>query len=267
VIYTRSMRLLVSVRNAAEAAAALAGGADIVDAKEPAAGALGAVSADVLRLIVATVAGRRMVTAAIGDAASEQAAARAAADAAASGATLVKLGFAGIACPTRASQLLAAAVDGAGSAGSCGGGVVAVAYADHGSVGSLPPGAVVDVAVRAGAVGLLVDTADKRGPGLRALVAAPALHAWVEAAHTAGLLVAIAGQVTADDVPWLQGFAADVVGVRGAACDGGRTGEVTASRVRSMASALTSGVPGPGRGRPDGPRRFTLPFRMTQRMP
>jgi len=42
------MRLLVSVRDASEARAALAGGAGIIDAKEPLNGPLGAVSSDVL---------------------------------------------------------------------------------------------------------------------------------------------------------------------------------------------------------------------------
>ncbi len=40
------MRLLVSVANAADAAAALAGGADLIDAKDPAGGALTAVAPD-----------------------------------------------------------------------------------------------------------------------------------------------------------------------------------------------------------------------------
>ena len=42
------MRLLVSVRSADEVAAAMAGGADIIDAKEPARGSLGAVDAATL---------------------------------------------------------------------------------------------------------------------------------------------------------------------------------------------------------------------------
>ena len=50
------MQLLVSVRNEIEAVAAVAGGADIIDAKEPLAGALGAVSSEVLRAIVAATA-------------------------------------------------------------------------------------------------------------------------------------------------------------------------------------------------------------------
>ena len=58
-----AMRLLVSVANAAETSAALAGGADVIDAKNPHDRALGAVSLDVLREIHVTVAGARLVTA------------------------------------------------------------------------------------------------------------------------------------------------------------------------------------------------------------
>ena len=49
------MRLLVSVTSAAEASAALAGGADVIDAKDPRRGALGAVSPQTLRAILAAV--------------------------------------------------------------------------------------------------------------------------------------------------------------------------------------------------------------------
>jgi uncharacterized protein (UPF0264 family) len=251
------VRLLISVRSADEAAAALAGGADIVDAKEPAAGALGPVAPDVLRQIVATVAGRRMVTAAIGDAHDERAIARTAADAASSGAALLKVGFAGVRSVARASALLAAAVDGANGVGT-----IAVAYADHAAVGSLGPEGVIDAAVRAGAVGLLVDTADKRGPGLVALTDQETLHLWVETAHTAGLLVAVAGQVAVEDLPWLQRLGADVVGVRGAACDGGRQGVVSAARVQVLGDVLALGLP-PNGVRPHDPGRVRVPGRMT----
>jgi len=48
--------LLASVRSAAEAALAVTAGADIVDAKEPSAGALGRVDPAILRAIVREVA-------------------------------------------------------------------------------------------------------------------------------------------------------------------------------------------------------------------
>ena len=65
------MRLLVSVADVEEAAAALAGGADVIDAKDPRAGALGAVQARVLREIRAGIGDARPVTAAIGDGSDE----------------------------------------------------------------------------------------------------------------------------------------------------------------------------------------------------
>jgi (5-formylfuran-3-yl)methyl phosphate synthase len=226
------MRLLVSVASAAEASAALAGGADVIDAKDALAGALGAVSMEVLREIHAAVASRRPVTAALGDAADEAAIERAAREFAAAGAAFVKVGFSGIASAGRVAALTAAAVRGA-RAGS-GGGVVAVAYADADRAASLAPAALVEVAARAGAEGVLLDTADKGGPGLRGLVAPGALVAWVAEAHQTGLLVALAGKLTTDDLPFVRDAGADIAGVRGAACVGGRTGRVAADRVRLL---------------------------------
>ena len=72
------MRLLISVASGTEARAALDGGADIIDAKDAAHGALGAVSIAALREIVRTVDGRLPVSAALGDASDEKAVAVAA---------------------------------------------------------------------------------------------------------------------------------------------------------------------------------------------
>jgi uncharacterized protein (UPF0264 family) len=226
------MRLLVSVKNAEEAMAALTGGADFIDAKDPAAGALGAVSLDVLRGIHSTVAGLKPVSAALGDALDERSIERDARAYALAGASLVKVGFAGISDATRVRALLVAARRGAAVQA----GLIAVAYADADRASSPDSGVVVDAAADAGAVGVLLDTADKHGPGLRALTNPAALASWVAAAHDAGLLVALAGQLSADDVEFVRDAGADVAGVRGAACDGGRTGRVVAERVKSLRS-------------------------------
>ena len=239
------MRLLVSVANAADASAALAGGADIIDAKDPLAGALGPVHVGVLRAIHAIVAGARPVTAALGDAAGEAAIERAAHAFTAAGADLVKVGFAGVRCAERLAALVTSAVRGAKTGGRGHAGVIAVWYADadHGaSLASLP-----ELAAR-GAEGVLLDTADKSGPGLRGLVAPDALAAWVARAHDAGLLVALAGKLTADDLAFVRNAGADIAGVRGAACDGGRAGRVGADRVRRLRALCgpepeISGVP------------------------
>jgi len=228
------MRLLVSVANREEAVAARAGGADIIDAKDPARGPLGAVSIAVLREIHAASGGTRPVTAALGDAGDERAIERAACAYAAAGAMLVKVGFAGVAGVERATALLAAAMRGAtvGSGGRCG--VIAVAYADAHRVASLAPSALTEAAATVGAAGVLLDTADKDGPGLRDLLSPRALAAWVAQAHEARLLVALAGRLRVDDLGFVRDAGADIAGVRGAACEGGRTGRVTAARVRAL---------------------------------
>src|SRR4051794_2290794 len=59
--------LLVSVRSAAEALAALAGGADVIDVKEPKNGSLGAADDDTISAVVRAVNGRAPVSAALGE--------------------------------------------------------------------------------------------------------------------------------------------------------------------------------------------------------
>lgn len=239
------MQLLVSVTDAIEAAAALDGGADIIDAKDPASGALGAVTVDALRDIHALVGGVRVVTAALGDAVDEASAATIACAYARAGARLVKIGFAGVDSHSRVATLLAAARDGATEHA----GVIATAYADADRVASLDPFAMVDAAAAAAVTGILLDTADKQGPGLRELMSPATLRAWVAAARDAHMLVALAGKLTADDFGLMNDAGVDIVGVRGAACDNGRTGCISAQRVRQLTSVVRRSarapVPGP----------------------
>lgn len=238
------MRLLVSVANAADASAALAGGADFIDAKDPTSGALGAVSLDVLRQIQSTVGTARPVTAAIGDATEEAAIERSAFEFAAAGAAYVKVGFAGVASAGRAATLAAAARRGVAAGGGGRAALIVAAYADLDAGEHVAPAALVNVAARAGARGVLLDTSDKNGPGLRRLVTADALAAYVALAHDNGLLVALAGKLGADDLEFVREAGADIAGVRGAACEGGRTGRVSASSVRQLLRrAALSGPP------------------------
>lgn len=231
---TPHVQLLVSVRSPADASAALAGGADVIDAKEPAAGALGPVTEDVFQNIAAVVARARPLTAALGDAADPVAVEHAACVYAAAGALLVKIGFAGIASAGRIAALIAAAARGARAGSDGQSGVVAVAYADADTAVGVAPTDLLEVAARAGASGVLLDTADKDGPGLTGLFSASALTAWVARAHEAGLLAALAGRLAAPDFALVRRAGADIVGVRGAVCDGGRNGLVRADRVRAL---------------------------------
>jgi uncharacterized protein (UPF0264 family) len=116
-----------------------------------------------------------------------------------------------------------------------------VAYADWRRADSVHPGALVTVAAQTGAAGVLLDTAVKAA-GLFALLDPDAVGAWVAAAHAAGLFAGLAGSLRAADFGLASALGADLVGVRGAACAGGRTGRVSAVRVAEL-SALASGAP------------------------
>ena len=230
------MRLLVSVMNTMEAAAALEGGADYIDAKDARGGALAPVSMPAFGSIRQRVAGQRPVTAALGDAADEAAIEADARTFAAAGAAFVKVGFAGITNHRRIVALVEAARRGA-RADDARCGVVTVAYADAGD-DAISAWALVELAARGQAQGVLLDTIDKNGPGVRRLMADDALTTWVHCARDAGLVVAVAGRLTVEDLPYIAEAGADIAGVRGAACDGGRNGRVAAVNVRRLRQAV-----------------------------
>jgi (5-formylfuran-3-yl)methyl phosphate synthase len=227
------MQLLVSVATPADARAAVEGGVDIVDAKDPRAGALGAVPLALLREIWDAADDTQPLSAALGDATDEQVVARHVREYIEAGAYYVKMGLLGTTDVGRSEALLSAAVSGIGL--SCGG-VVAVAYADAGPSAALSPRAIISAAARARARGVLIDTMDKNGPGLLGVMSAAELDRWIATAHDAGLFAAVAGKLSGADLPVVAGLDADYAGVRGAACIGGRNGRVSADLVRDLAA-------------------------------
>jgi hypothetical protein len=227
------MRLLVSVRNASEASAAVAGGADIVDAKEPSNGPLGQVSPAALASIASAVAGGAPVSAALGEVCRDDIV-RGAHAATRVHAAFVKVGFAGM------RGRLDAAVGALASAAAhtSAAGLVLVAYADYEKIEALSPDEVIALADRSGAAGVLIDTCDKCGPGLTTLMTADSLRTFVTRARGSGRIVAVAGSLTIEDLERVHDAGADIAGVRGAACDNGRNGMVSESRVRALGRAL-----------------------------
>jgi uncharacterized protein (UPF0264 family) len=116
--------------------------------------------------------------------------------------------------------------------------VVAVAYADASAGERIDDRRLLSIAARSGARGVLVDTADKSGPGLLELWSIAALESWVSEAHSRGLMVAVAGKLRVEDLTAVAETGADIVGVRGAACVGGRVGRVSSERVRALAARV-----------------------------
>jgi len=126
--------------------------------------------------------------------------------------------------------------------------LILVAYADWERVEGPAPAVVLDVAVAVGAGGVLLDTACK-DVGLFGVRSYDAIGWWVEQVRGAGagLLVALAGGLQETDVALVRELGADWVGVRGAACDGGRTGRLSAARVAAL-SALAHDPARPAAG-------------------
>src|SRR5687767_5792708 len=107
------MQLLVSVRSADEVEPALAGGADIIDAKEPANGPLGAVSRAALAELVSQVPSNTQFSLALGDVTSAEHAIATITQLelpARQAMTYLKLGFAGVRTPELVQEMMAAAV-------------------------------------------------------------------------------------------------------------------------------------------------------------
>jgi (5-formylfuran-3-yl)methyl phosphate synthase len=238
------MQLLVSVRSAAEVAAALAGGADIIDAKEPARGSLGPVDPSALREISASVPPSIPLSAALGDfeGGADAADAIGALDLPARPAEVfVKLGLVRGAGDGAETSLRAAVA--AARTARCRPRIVVVAYADQSEIDGTGPGEVARLAARVGAHGVLLDTSSKDGRDLFTFMAPAQVKAWVCAARTVGLMAAVAGSLRTESLGWIREIDPTVVGVRGAACTGGREGTIDAEKVRELRRTLDALFP------------------------
>lgn len=223
--------LLVSVRSAEEADAALAGGAAVIDVKEPGRGPLGAADIEVVREVINRVGQRAPVSAALGELI----------DAGASdlrrlppGLRFAKLGLAGCAAievwPER-WQTAMSCLDPAISP-------VAVAYADRSAARAPGLPRVLTFAREARCTTLLIDTFDKSSGSLLDILDIRRLGTFMGAARKAGLAVVLAGNLRLAHIEQIRRLKPDLVGVRGAVCRGGRAGTVCADLVAEFASAL-----------------------------
>ena len=236
--------LLVSVRNAAEAAEALDGGAAIIDVKEPRHGPLGAAEPEAIAAVARVVGTRRPWTMACGelggDAADESVAGSirsrfdrmlALLGGSAVPPAAVKIGLAGAAGIDWQRRLLALF-----ESLPAGSDRVAVAYADWQQAGAPSPPEVIAAAAGLNCPVLLIDTFDKTAGGLFACCPPGMPATWVAAARAARLQVAVAGRITPAEIQSAWDLRPDVVALRSAVCFNGRDGAVQAGLVRSAVS-------------------------------
>jgi (5-formylfuran-3-yl)methyl phosphate synthase len=239
------MRLLLSVRDVAEASEAAGAGAHILDVKDPAAGALGRPPAGVVRAIRAVVPEALPISVALGDGPFEpREAAAAAVEAAEEGAAFVKVGLRDTLAANAAVTLrvVRAALPASTR-------LIVAGFADSARAGSPAASDLPALTEVVGAEGCLLDTAIKDGCGLYHWLDDTALASFVDACRTRRLLCALAGSLTLADLSRLARADPDIVGVRGAACEGDRVrGAVRARRVRELRGALDAlavTIPGP----------------------
>jgi uncharacterized protein (UPF0264 family) len=230
------IRMLASVRNLDEARDAASAGADLIDLKEPGAGALGAVSAPRIARIVhalRTEYPHLPISAAIGD----------------------LLPGDGAALEFRASQ-----------AGRCGvdyvkAGVPADSASFHvacrtltymrGLHWNMVPVLLVDNGLDLRIVehacelrfpGVMVDTASKKRGNLFQCVPLAVLDSMVQVARVHDVMAGLAGALLGKHVPLIRALGPDIAGFRTALCVGSRTGRLEAARVRDLRAQLSGPV-------------------------
>jgi (5-formylfuran-3-yl)methyl phosphate synthase len=226
--------LLVSVRSAAEAETALAGGADLIDIKEPRRGSLGAATPAVWDQVRRLVAGRRPISAALG----ELTDLRIDRLAHAAGLSFAKVGLAGFAqCDdwaarwTRAMDMLPAGVR-----------PVAAAYADWRLACSPAAAELLPLAARLHAPFLLLDTFDKSAGSLLDHVGIDELATLTEQAARHEMRLVLAGSLDETAIRRLAPLRPAYFAVRGAACGGQRTQAIQLDRVKRLVEVVQTSV-------------------------
>lgn len=221
------MKILVSVRDVAEAELVAAAGVGFIDLKEPSDGALGGLPVEAIRPIMQRL--RRVapgvpVTATIGDWPAHALAAirERVLAVAACGVDHVKVGV----VPGMGASALVSAL---GWMASSGVPVVPVLIADDGV-----PVDLLDQIVGQRFAAVMLDTADKRGGTLLQRVPTAALAGMVAQVRRHGGLAGLAGALQFEDLPALRALGPDFAGFRSAVCAGDRRLGIDDARLRRL---------------------------------
>lgn len=222
---------LASVTSPEEARLAVAGGASIIDCKDPSKGALGDLEPARIEAIVKAVSGRVPVSATIGDLPCDAAAmVKSAQRIAATGVDIVKVGFFGDADARDAIAALGSTDLGRALR-------VAVLMADRN-----PDISLTTNLARAGFSGVMLDTADKAAGPLPNVLTVGELTAFLDVAQENKLPAGLAGALRVQHIAGLVALMPDIIGFRGALCEGGRGGALSANRVAEVRTTIDRAV-------------------------
>lgn len=250
-----SPQLLVSVRSAAEASVALAGGCQILDVKDPSRGSLGRADDSVVEQVLQTGAAAGVsVSAAMGEVAEYSKSLGVTDDRrlpnSFAGLSFTKLGLASLSrdrnWSARWEDTMSFLADGIRT--RCDNDVpnwVAVVYADWQAADAPSPGAIVDCVLSSSEstsnpiAGVLVDTWSKKSGRLFDSLTVEQLSELADSVQQSGRFFAVAGRLTARMLPKLASVRPDIVAVRSAACrNEERTSSVDAAAVRALRTEI-----------------------------
>ena len=226
------MKLLISPRSLEEARKVITGGANIVDIKNPAEGSLGAGSPRLIHAVKELTENRVEISAALGDISvwMPGTIGLAAYGAMQAGANYVKMGALNLS-EQQATDTAKACVEALN--GGCS--MVIAGYADASRVNGLSPLKIPQIAASTRADIAMIDTAIKDGRGLLDNMSTTKLRKFVEQAHSLGLEAALAGEVKIEEVEVLASLEVDIIGIRSAACEGGRRdASISEEKVREL---------------------------------
>jgi len=226
--------------NEKEASEAIAGGADIIDVKNPQEGALGANFPWVIKRIREIAPRKIQVSCTLGDVPNLPGSISLAALGAASlGVDYIKVGLYGFKTPREAVFLLQN-VNKAAKECNPKIKVVATGYADAERISTLDPMLIPEIASLAQVDLAMIDTAVKDGKNIFNFLAVKQLEKFVDEAHKLGLEAALAGSLRKQDLPVVYGLGADVAGLRGAACTNNDrdNGQITRKLVHELVETV-----------------------------
>ena len=219
--------MLASVNSVAEALLVLDAAVDIIDLKQPALGALGALDIADVKRIVAAIDGRCPVSATIGDLPMQPDPVFDAVSAMAeTGVDYIKIGFfPGDDWPGTVKKLSGLSQSHA---------LIAVLFAD-----AQPDLSIMVLLKAAGFTGVMLDTMNKRQGSLTQVMATAELAHFVAQAKALQLLCGLAGSLRLADIPELLALNADYLGFRGALCrEHDRVGQLNKQSVLAIKQAM-----------------------------
>lgn len=219
--------MLASVNSVEEALLALTANVDIIDLKQPALGALGALETDLVTTIVKTINGRCPVSATVGDLPMQpDIVCQAVQTMASTGVDYVKIGFFPGGDWQKTIEKLALLTQATN--------LIAVLFAD-----SQPDFAVVDLLKNAGFKGAMLDTMDKSRGSLTQVMTKTNIARFAGLAKDRALLCGLAGSLRLTDVAELMPYQPDYLGFRGALCaDHNRTAQLSGSSIVQIKRAI-----------------------------